>query len=246
MLEESDFGGVNGLCVVELPRPMAANALDPESVRKLRSALDEAVSKRVKLLAIVSTGRAFCAGLDLDHVQFAGDQGVGEHLLNVADLLDQLRGLPAVTLACVTGAAVGAGADLAVACDYRIGTPRASFRFPGSRFGLLLGTRHLARVIGHDMGRRLILENRQVGASEALEMGLLTTLTSVENCKRLIEDLSARLSKLDADTLVRVLAATRSSSTQEDRELVSESLAQSVLPHRLRAFAANARQMSSK
>ena len=227
--------------VLELPRPDRANALDRATVRDLRNALDRAAADGVRVVVIASTGRAFCAGLDLDDVRAAGESGVTDHLSRVAALLDQLRNAPYVTAAWVPGAAVGAGADLALACDYRVGTHDAWFRFPGSRFGLLLGTRHLVRVAGADRARDILLRDRRVAADEALRIGLLTSIAESEDARSAAEELGAGVADLDTTTLRRLLAATRGAGADEDQRLVSESLAVPGLPGRLLEYAAAAR-----
>src|SRR5690606_24845432 len=98
-----------------------------------------------------------------------------------------------VTVASLRGPAIGAGADLAMSCDYRIGTHRASFQFPGARFGVMLGADRLIGEIGRHRAVEILLRNAKVNASEALEYGLLTDVVGVEEEKvfaeRLLRDI---------------------------------------------------------
>lgn len=222
--------------VLELCRTERANALDLATVRALTAALDRAESDRVPLVALSSAGSTFCAGLDLDDAQRGGDATVGPLLLAIADLLDRLRHLPCLTVASVRGAAVGAGADLALACDHRVGTPAATFRFPGSRFGLLLGTRQLVRIVGGDVARNILLPDRRLRADEALRLGLLTSLEPDHDALSLVAALASEATALDPTTLGRMLAVTRGAGPQEDRRLVEESLAAGGMAARLDRF----------
>ena len=81
-----------------------------------------------------------------------------------------------MTITVKNGHAVGAGADLALACDHRLGTIAASFRFPGPAFRLLMGTSTLAETVGPAVAQRLLLSGATVLADEAHALGLLTSL----------------------------------------------------------------------
>ena len=162
---------------VRLERPAKANALSAEVVEELHRVLDAVEQQRPDVLVLRGNARHFAAGLDLGDLEHGTDASLAHRLLRIGLLLERLLGLPVLTVALVEGTAVGAGADLALACDHRIGTLAASFRFPGARFGAVLGTARLATVsaahVALDAGRRR-------DARTALADGLLTRLVEAE------------------------------------------------------------------
>lgn len=158
---------------VRLARPARANALSVELVEALHRVLDEAEAAAPTALVLRGNDRHFAAGFDLADLAAESDASLAYRFLRIGLLLERLAEAPFLTLAVVEGAAVGAGADLAAACDHRIGTDRASFRFPGAAFGVVLGTQRLAAVAGT---HQALLGSRTVSAAEAERIGLLTRL----------------------------------------------------------------------
>ena len=128
---------------VRLNRPDRANCLGSETVNVLHDSLQEA-ARAAPVIVIQGAGKNFCGGLDL------ADGSIAEAMmLRLGHILTLVRSLPALTIALVHGHAVGAGADLALACDIRLAVPDTAFRFPGFRkFGVVLGTERLVDLIG--------------------------------------------------------------------------------------------------
>jgi enoyl-CoA hydratase/carnithine racemase len=165
-----------GVIVVTLDRPHRANAINLELTERLLEVLDLASGDGTRAVVLRSDGKHFCAGFDMEG---ALEQSEGDLLLRfvrVEQLLQRLRAAPFLTIACVAGKAIGAGADMAAACSHRLLDPGAAMRFPGFRFGVALGTRHLASLVGTAAARQLLLESREVDASTALRLGLATAL----------------------------------------------------------------------
>ncbi len=162
--------GANGLRTLLLDRPDKANALSSDLVEAMHARLDE-IGTETRALLIRGQGKNFCGGFD-----FAGheQQSEGDLLLRfvrINELLARLRRAPFLTIAWVSGAAFGAGADIACACALRLGAANARFRFPGFQFGIALGTRRLAAIVGPDRARAILLHNAEVGATDALAYG---------------------------------------------------------------------------
>lgn len=171
---------VDSIVTVTLDRPHRANAVDRELAERLIDVVDRAAHDGTRALVLRSDSRHFCAGFDMEGVL---DQSEGDLLLRfvrVEQLLQKLRAAPFPTVACVAGKAVGAGADIAAACSHRLLDPGATMKFPGFRFGVALGTRHLAALVGTAAARDLLLESREVDASTALRLGLATALVERE------------------------------------------------------------------
>ncbi|HVS62529.1 MAG TPA: enoyl-CoA hydratase/isomerase family protein [Thermoanaerobaculia bacterium] len=166
--------------VARMSRPDALNALDEplvEALLKVLSDLPEEVG------AVVLTGagdRAFCAGADLRRMTELEGEPLDRFLDSTARLFRTLAELPVATIAAVNGHAHGAGAEIACACDLRVGAPEATFRFPGVRYGLPVGAWHLAGLVGLGKAKELLLTAELVAAEEALRIGLLQRLVPRE------------------------------------------------------------------
>lgn len=183
---EIDIGD-DGIAVLTLARPQAANALTLPMVAQLRAAIAQLdADLRVRVLVIAAQGKAFCAGLDLKEVMLGDDapQGPIENM----DLQEKFAGLmkdivaarfPVV--AAVNGAAVGAGMGLALAADIRVAGPGAKFLIGAVKVALSAGecgiSYHLPRLIGGGRAFELMLTGRPVDAAEARAIGLATTLS---------------------------------------------------------------------
>lgn len=125
---------------VTLDRPDRANALSADLVEALHDVLDEAAVARPEALVLRGNDRHFAAGLDLGGLSAETDASLALRFLRIGLLLERLIAAPYRTIAVADGAAVGAGADLVLACDDRLVAPAVTLRFPGAAFGVALGT----------------------------------------------------------------------------------------------------------
>lgn len=224
---------------IALDVPARGNALSSILVDQLVRALETAVAANAAVVALTSTSSVFCSGFDLRESD-SSDGELAARFTQIDALLEQLRHLPAVTVACVDGAAYGAGADLVAACDYRLGTSRAAFRFPGSRFGVVLGLQRLTAVVGADQARDLVLRARVINAWEAQASGLIDLMEATE-MSEFVAELAEELSALDAPTVEMILQVTRHVSPLSDAELILQSAGRPGLADRIALFAARRR-----
>ena len=124
---------------VTIDRPERRNALDLAAVEDLLAAVT-GVPGATRVLVLTGADGHFCAGADLQDVSHEAFQP------RLADLLAALRSATFVTLAAADGAALGAGTQLAVACDLRVATPGASFGIPAAKLGLAVDAGTAQRV----------------------------------------------------------------------------------------------------
>ncbi|MDT2006965.1 enoyl-CoA hydratase/isomerase family protein [Rhodococcus opacus] len=136
--------------------------------------------------------------------------------VRIEQLLQRLRRAPFLTVACVSGKAVGAGADIVAACGHRLLDPETSMKFPGFRFGVALGTRHLATIVGPRTARDILLESREVDATEALRLGLATAIVPCDNQRAEVEKIVAAADGLDSPSVAIVLNRTSIASDADD------------------------------
>lgn len=124
---------------VTLDRPARANALSADLVEQLHGVLDAAAVERPLALVLRGNDRHFAAGFDLAGLERETDASLAHRFLRIGLLLERVAAAPYLTVAVAHGAAVGAGADLVLACDVRLVSPGVTLRFPGAAFGVVLG-----------------------------------------------------------------------------------------------------------
>lgn len=210
----------NGVRQFTLNRPERANAFSAELGDALLEALRDARQDGTRVLVLRANGKNFCGGFDFTGYQ---DLSEGDLLLRFArieQVLQLLCATPFVTIARTHHAAFGAGADLVAACAYRIGAHSARFRFPGYRFGVALGTRRLALVLGQQRAQEVLLANATLDSEEALACGLLTHRVADEQLDAVLEGIVAQVADLEPEAMASLLANV-SPPQDGDRELAS-------------------------
>src|SRR5690606_9057417 len=166
------------VAVLTLARPDRRNALDLELCRALHEAVEDAVATQARAIVVTGEGSAFCAGADLDGVY--GD----EFIEALYTLLHGLTTIPVPVVAAVNGPAIGAGTQLAIACDLRVVDERARFAVPTARNGMVVDAwtiRTLAELAGGGRARRVMLAADTIDRDEALACGLADRAGTVDD-----------------------------------------------------------------
>jgi len=169
-----------GILTITMNRPDKRNALNPEMMEDLTHAFIAAgddPSCRVVLLT--GAGSAFCAGLDLDHLETLRARTPEEHRLDserIARLLRTLYDAPKPTIAAVNGAAIAGGMGLATICDFTLAIPEAKFGYTEVQIGFVpaVVSAFLRGQIGDKRSRDLLLTGRLIKSPEAFDLGLVT------------------------------------------------------------------------
>lgn len=227
---------------LSLNRPGAGNALDAALVEALLAALPDAPDPALRLIVLRGAGRLFCAGFDLGGLEGESDGDLLLRFVRIEQLLQAVRHAPVPTLALAHGHALGAGADLLAACTWRVAAPGTRFAFPGARFGLVLGTRRLASLVGAQAALDLTLRGRGMDAEGALACGLATDLATQEDWPGLAVALAEEVSAPPA-AAQRALRGAVLPGDGRDADLADlvRSAALPGLGGRIRAYAAAAR-----
>lgn len=162
-----------GVALIRLERPDARNALNTQMLLELLQHLavargDEAV--RV-LVFSSSDNMGFSAGADVR--EQLDEEGKVRRMQLFADLYDEVVAFPKPTIAACHGDVVGGGAEIAVACDMRVGGSNLRLRFPGAALGVPVGPARLVTLCGLATAKYLLFSSRTVGADEALRLGLV-------------------------------------------------------------------------
>lgn len=172
--------GQNGIVTVLMDRPAKRNAFTLDMYREFGDAFDTLnADDSVRCIVVRGAAGAFCAGSDIggfDETRSGAEQAREYAELTLA-MTDRLKLTPHPTVACIEGACVGGGLEIAAMCDIRIAGRGARFGVPINRIGLTLDYRELAdllAVIGGTRTLEILLEGAVFGADEALNKGLVT------------------------------------------------------------------------
>ena len=164
-----------GVVLLRMNRPEKRNAFNRELSLALAGAIEELdQDETVRAVVLTGVGESFSAGADMTEAVAKVESGRGGE--GMAQAVVRVAAFPKPVIAAVNGFAFGGGALLAVSCDIRIASPRASFRFPGANYGLVVGGSQLPRIVGAPKAKELIFTARVVGAEEAAEIGLVNKI----------------------------------------------------------------------
>lgn len=163
-------GDDQAITVVTLDRPERRNALDHETLGELTRVLTDAQARPTRVLILTGAAGHFCAGADLQGVEDASFASL------LQGVLDRLVSVSFPTVAAIEGAALGAGTQLAVACDLRVATADASFGIPAAKLGLMVNhwtVQRVATLLGPSTARAVLLAAEVVDGAQALQLGLV-------------------------------------------------------------------------
>lgn len=191
-----------------LDRPAKANALDDPLVEALLAAVAGAEHDGTRLLVLHPGAKNFSAGFDFSAAETASEAELLRRFVRLEQLLQAVWHVPFATMALAHGRNFGAGADLFVACDVRVAAPGTTFRMPGLRFGLQLGTRRLAQRIGNDTARALLADSSTIDTDRALALRFATHVAAPSEWVELLAAERDRAEALTAEVSRRLRAAT--------------------------------------
>ncbi len=196
----------NDIGTLTLANP-PVNALSPEMLKEIQSALKEFESSAVRALIVTGSGNnAFCAGADVKSMANAGQSEAAAMIGLGNEVFTQVENFPAPTIAAVNNLCLGGGMELILACDVRISSDRARFGLPEVTLGLLPswgGTARLPRVIGAGKAKELIFTGQLINAQEALRTGLLNKVVPDGDEVRAALDIAKRVATKASPVAVR-------------------------------------------
>jgi enoyl-CoA hydratase/carnithine racemase len=208
----------DGVAVVTLANGKV-NALSTQVLGRLHEIAVELTEDPPGAVIVTGGPRLFAAGADIS--QFAADPDPASFEIAPADRVRQLGGafltalnavaaIPRPTIASVSGFALGGGCELALACDFRIASERAKFGQPEILLGIIPGgggTQRLARLVGPARAKDLVFSGRQVGAADALAMGLVDRVVAPDELEAATDAWAAELAAGPSDALAIAKAA---------------------------------------
>ena len=189
----------SGVLTLTMNRPEKRNALNPAMMDELTHALEAAGSNAsCEVILLTGAGDAFCAGLDLEHLETLSAKTPEQHRADserIARLLRTLYDTSKPTIAAVNGAAIAGGMGLATICDFTLASPEAKFGYTEVKIGFVpaIVSAFLRGQIGEKHARDLLLTGRLIKAQEAFELGLVTQVIAEQDLMREARNLAKRL-----------------------------------------------------
>ena len=185
----------DGVAVVRLDNPKV-NALSQALLRQLEAAARGLTDDPPAAVVVTGGDRVFAAGADIAGVAGPDEaRGIGACFTRA---LGAVAAIPRGVIASISGYALGGGCELALACDLRIASGRARFGQPEVLLGIIPGggaTQRLARLVGPSKAKELILTGRQVGADEALRIGLVDEVVAPDELDARVLSLASELAR---------------------------------------------------
>ena len=172
--------------LVTIDRPDRRNAVDLATLVALRDAQRAALSGQARVLVLTGAPPAFCAGADLADVES------DDFVATLAEVLTGFGELPFVTIAAVEGAALGAGTQLAIACDLRVATAPSQFGIPAARLGLAVDSwtvQRLTQEMGASVARAMLLAAQTYSGEHLAEVGAVHRIGDLQRALAWAEEL---------------------------------------------------------
>ena len=176
----------NGICFLQINRP-PVNALSYNLLKELRIKLVELQNENFRVLIIGTENPHFSAGADLKERKIMSKEESGDALDNFNDCFNTLDSFSMPVICVINGFCLGGGAELAAACDIRIGADDSIIGFPEVSIGIIPGaggTQRLPRIIGISNAKYWIYTAKKFNAQEAYDYGFLNFITTKNNINK--------------------------------------------------------------
>lgn len=168
------------IATIRLNRPKAYNALNADINRDILAALALVkADKTIRALIVTGNEKAFAAGADINEMKDATPNFAREFCSAAVEINNTLESMPIPTIAAVNGLAWGGGCEMTLACDFRIGGPKTSFKLPEVSLGIIPGangTQRLLPLVGPSKAKEMVMLCIAVKGEEAYSLGLLNRL----------------------------------------------------------------------
>ncbi|MCB0875444.1 MAG: enoyl-CoA hydratase/isomerase family protein [Solirubrobacterales bacterium] len=207
----------NGVGLLRLDRPDARNAINTRMLEELLAHLAAArEDEDLRVLVVSSTDHmGFSAGADVR--EDLDREGAIRRMQLFADLYDRLTGFPRPTIAACHGACVGGGAEIAVACDLRVGGSNMRLRFPGAGLGVPVGPARLVTLCGLSVAKYLLLTSKEIAVDEAFRWGIVHKVAPAPRTEEVALQLATQISEHPPESVSRIKEMLHAWDGVEDR-----------------------------
>jgi enoyl-CoA hydratase/carnithine racemase len=225
-----------GVFSIVLNRPEKMNALSAQIVEQLIAALEQAHAAKPQVIVLRGEGKNFSAGFDFSDVAQQSEGDLLLRFVRIETLLQQLSASPCMTVALAHGRNFGAGVDLFAACRLRYCTPETTFRMPGLKFGLVLGTRRFGSLVGVERARDLLETSATFDGKQAHEMGFVRQLAGPGEWDGLLAQARERAGQLAPASRAALYDTLADHAFDEDMARLVRSAAEPGIKDRVAAY----------
>jgi len=198
-----ELGG-QGVGVLRLQRPSARNAINTQMLAEMLEHLAVARADQAVRVLLLSSADPMGLSAGADVKEDLQEEGKVRRMQLFADLYDAIVGFPKPTIAVCHGDVVGGGAEIAIACDMRVGGSNLRMRFPGAALGVPVGPARLVTLCGLAAAKYLLLSSRTVGAAEALRLGLINRVAPAALTEQAAAELAAEIAAHPPEAVARL------------------------------------------
>ena len=186
------------VATIAFNRPKALNALSTALLNEMSDALKGAEDdENVSVIVLTGSGdKAFCAGADLTEVKDLSAVEAMHYSLKVHTYTRQMEKIRKPIIARINGFCLGGGAEVAMACDFRIASDKSKFGQPEIKLGVIPGgggTQRLTRLVGKTVAMEINMLGEQIDAQEAYRIGLINRVVPEEILNRVVDEFVKKL-----------------------------------------------------
>lgn len=221
---------------VTLARPEKMNALNAALVEHLLDIVANSSRDGTRLLVIEGAGKNFSAGFDFSNFEAESEGDLLRRFVRIEQLLQAVYHAPFETAAFAHGRNFGAGVDLFCVCNRRFAAPGATFRMPGLQFGIVLGTRRFANIVGESRARSILHASETFDTEKAIALGVIETIADPATWPAFVESIAKSSEALPAAALNALCERTRTDTRADDLRHLVMSASQPGLKDRIRRY----------
>jgi enoyl-CoA hydratase/carnithine racemase len=192
------------VALLRLEREKSRNALNTEMLEEILAKLARAREDTEARVLVISSNDHLGLSAGADVREEMDEEGRVRRMDLFAQVYDMLTAFPKPTVAACHGSVVGGGAEIAVACDLRVGGSNLRMRFPGAELGVPVGPARLVTLCGLATAKYLLLTSRNVSADEALRMGLVHRVAPAAGTEDAALDLAAEVAAHPPEAVARL------------------------------------------
>jgi enoyl-CoA hydratase len=186
------------VAAITINRPKVMNALNTQLAGEMRDALSDAeADENIRVIVITGAGdRAFCAGADIGELAVLGGIEARDFSLLAQSLTTQIERVRKPVVAKINGLCLGGGNEVAMSCDFRIASDKASFGQPEINLGIIPGmggTQRLTRLIGRTKAIEMDMLGEMITAAEAHRLGLVNKVVPADELDKAVDELAEKL-----------------------------------------------------
>lgn len=206
-----------GVRVIRLERAEARNALNSEMLVSMLELLDAVASDEEARALVISSNDHLGLSAGADVREELDEEGRVKRMELFADLYDTIVTFPKPTLAACHGSVVGGGAEIAIGCDLRVAGGNLRMKFPGAELGVPVGPARLVTLCGLSTAKYLLLTSRNIGADEALRLGLVHRVAPAARTEEATVELATEVAAHPPEAVARLKRMLHQWDGVEDR-----------------------------